>query len=86
VDTSIALEHIVLAATALGLGTCWIGMFNDEEIRNLIKLPPAFKIIALISLGYPREKTDLWAKVLHAIRPRKKLADIYSSEQYGSVG
>ncbi len=86
VDTSIALEHIVLAATALGLGTCWIGMFNDKELRNLAKLPPTFEIIALISLGYPREKTDLWAKVLHAFRPRKKIAEIYSSERYRQAG
>lgn len=83
VDTAIALEHVVLAATALGLGTCWIGLFNEQEIRALVNLPAHFEIIALLALGYPREKTDLWAKILHVIRPRKQLTDILSGEQYG---
>ena len=83
IDTAIALEHLVLGATALGLGTCWIGMFNEQEIHTLVNLPEHFEIIALLALGYPREKTDLWARILHMIRPRKKLADILSREEYG---
>lgn len=83
VDTSIALEHIVLAATALGLGTCWIGMFNEEDIHEMVNLPEDYKIIALIALGYPRKKVDLWGKILHALRPKKKLEDTFSLEIYG---
>jgi len=83
VDTSIALEHIVLAATALGLGTCWIGMFNEEEIRDMVNLPDQFEIVALLALGYGKKKRDLWAKILHAVRPRKKLGEIVSQETYG---
>ncbi len=83
VETAIALEHIVIASTALGLGTCWIGMFNEEEIRNMFNLPENFEIIALMALGYPRKKVDLWAKILHAIRQRKKLEEILSLETYG---
>lgn len=83
IDTAIALEHVVLGATALGLGTCWIGMFHAQEIRTMVNLPSHFEIIALLALGYPRAKTDLWAKILHLIRPRKKLPDILSREQYG---
>ena len=84
-DTVIALEHIVLAATGLGLGSCWIGMFNEKEICNMVNLPENFEIIALISLGYPRDKTDLWAKILQTIRPRKKLDYILSFEVYGKT-
>ena len=83
VDTSIALEHVVLAATALGLGSCWIGMFDEEEIRNLLNVPDQFAIVALLALGYEKEKRDLWARMLHAIRPRKKLRDIVSQETFG---
>ena len=83
VDTSIALEHVVLAATALGFGTCWIGMFNEKEICSIVNLPNNFEIIALLSLGYPRKKTDLRAKILHTIRPRKELDEIISHEVYG---
>jgi len=83
VDTSIALEHLVLAATALGLGTCWIGSFNQEDIREMLKLPENYDVVALMALGYPREKTDLLAKILHVLRRRKKLRDIVSLEVYG---
>lgn len=83
VDTSIALEHIVLAATAYNLGTCWVGMFDEEGIRIMVSIPENFEIIALLALGYSREKMDFWAKVLHTIRPRKKLMDIISWEIYG---
>jgi len=83
VDTSIALEHIVLAATVYNLGTCWIGMFDEEEIRTMVSIPENFEIVALLALGYTREKRDFWAKILHTIRPRKKLRDIVSWESYG---
>jgi len=84
VDTAIALEHLVLAATALGLGTCWIGGFNQEDIRDMLKLPEKFEVVALMALGYRRKKPDLLAKILHVVRPRKKLEDIVSLETYGA--
>ena len=84
IEASIALEHIVLAATALGLGTCWIGMFNKEEIRKMTGLPERFEIIALLALGYPGGKADYGAKLLHIVRPRKKLENIMSEETYGN--
>ena len=83
VDTTIALEHIVLAATALDLGTCWIGSFDEEDVRKTLKIPEKFEIIALIALGYPRKTLDLLPKILHLLRPRKKLKDIISVEIYG---
>jgi len=83
VDTSIAIEHLILAATALELGTCWIGSFNNEDIHEIVTLPEEYEVIALIALGYPREKMNTLAKVLHVIRPRKKLEEIASRETYG---
>ncbi len=83
VDTAIALEHIVLAATALGLGTCWIGMFDEKDIHEMLDLPENFKIIALMALGYPRKTVDLSSKILNVVRPKKKLEDIVSLEVYG---
>jgi nitroreductase len=83
IDTAIALEHLVLVATDKGLGTCWIGSFNQEDIRKILRIPEKFEVIALMALGYPRRKVDLLAKLLHLIRPRKKLNDIISLEVYG---
>lgn len=83
VDTAIALEHTALAATALGLGTCWIGAFNQEDIREILRIPERFEVVALMALGYPRGKLDLLAAILHFVRPKKRLKDILSLEVYG---
>jgi nitroreductase len=53
IDVSIALEHISLAATELGLATCWIGSFDAEKVRQLLEIPKEVAIIELMALGYP---------------------------------
>lgn len=52
-DVSIAVEHICLAATTLGLGTCWIGNFDVSTVSNALAIPDGVEPIALISLGHP---------------------------------
>ncbi len=56
IDVAIALEHISLAATALGLGTCWIGAFEEEPARKLLGIPSGVRVVQLMSLGYPADK------------------------------
>jgi nitroreductase len=56
VDTTIALENMVIAAWALGIGSCWIGDFEEEEVKKLLNIPEDWKVIALISFGYPTEQ------------------------------
>jgi nitroreductase len=85
IDTCIALENLVIAATGLGLGTCWVGSFDEEKLASLLELPRNFRIVALISLGFPREKIDLGARLLHAVRPRKRLEEIVSLEKFGKA-
>jgi nitroreductase len=53
IDVSIALEHISLQATELGLGTCWIGSFEAEKVREILGIPQGVAIIELMALGYP---------------------------------
>ena len=53
IDVSIALEHIALAATELGLATCWIGSFDTEKVRQILQIPKNIAIIELMALGYP---------------------------------
>ncbi|MBN2589510.1 MAG: nitroreductase family protein [Sedimentisphaerales bacterium] len=55
IDISIALEHISLQATELGLGTCWIGSFETEKVREILSIPQQAAIIELMALGYPAE-------------------------------
>jgi nitroreductase len=61
VDATIAMDHMVLAATALGLGTCWIAAFDPVAVREVLGLPDEVEPIALTPLGYPdrdRAATD----------------------------
>ena len=53
VDATIAMDHLVLAATALGLGTCWIAAFDPDAAREVFGLPDEVELVALTPLGYP---------------------------------
>ncbi len=53
VDATIAMDHLVLAATALGLGTCWIAAFDPAAARDVLGLPDDVEPIAFTPLGYP---------------------------------
>ncbi|MEO0073832.1 MAG: nitroreductase family protein [candidate division WOR-3 bacterium] len=74
VDLAIALEHMILAATAEGLGTCWIGAFIEEEVRKVLQIPAGVKPIALTPIGYPAKETRP--------RPRKPLTEIVCYDRY----
>jgi len=55
-DTAAAIQNILLTAYSFGLGTCWIGAFNEEEAREALKIPIGIRPIAIIPVGYPVEK------------------------------
>jgi len=83
VDISIAMTHICLAATSLGIGTCFVGWFNHKRLKNLLKIPARYNIAALLALGYPvDESTDEGIGGIPA-RPRKKLKEIVSHNKFG---
>jgi nitroreductase len=76
-DLGIAFEHLVLAATNLGLGTCWMGQTGREEmIKGLLGIPDNFKVVAVIPIGVPDEAPKP--------KERKSLDAIVSWEKYGS--
>ncbi|RLF26609.1 MAG: nitroreductase [Thermoplasmata archaeon] len=56
VDMGIALEHIALQAVELGLGTCWIGAFDEEKVSGLLNVPEDLETVALLTVGYPQEE------------------------------
>ena len=58
VDLSIAIEHMCLAATSLGLGTCWVCNFDMNEACKALKLPQGHHPVALIPIGYPADKAS----------------------------
>lgn len=83
VDVAIAMQNMVLTATSEGLGTCWVGIFNENKVKELLKIPERFRVVALMALGYPREKLDLQGKLLHMVKRRKPLEKIVSHEEFG---
>ena len=55
VDVTIAMDHLILAAANLGLGTCWVGAFNPDAAREVLRLPDNVEPIAFTPLGYPSD-------------------------------
>lgn len=55
VDVAIAMEHLALAAVAEGLGTCWIGAFHQDRVRDVLSIPESAKVIGVMTLGYPAD-------------------------------
>lgn len=55
-DTAAAIQNIHLAAHSLGLGTCWVGAFREEEARVTLKVPYGMRPVAIIPVGYPDEE------------------------------
>jgi nitroreductase len=53
VDVPIAIDHLTLAATAEGLGTCWIGAFDADAVRRILSIPRSVEVVELLPLGYP---------------------------------
>jgi nitroreductase len=56
VDVAIAMDHLILAATDVGLGTCWIGAFDATAAREVLNLPDGVEPIAFTPLGYPADE------------------------------
>ena len=83
VDVSIAMSHIALAATALGVGTCFVGWFNEKKLKKLLNIPGRYKIAVLLALGYPADKSTAESIGGIAPRPRKSLKEIVSYNKYG---
>jgi nitroreductase len=56
IDAAIVVDHLILAATSLGLGTCWVAAFNVEAARSVLRLPDEVEPIIFTPLGYPADE------------------------------
>jgi nitroreductase len=75
IDLSIALEHIALQATELGLATCWIGSFDSEKAHEILGIPADIQIIELMTVGYA---ADSWKQP-----NREPIKNIVCYEKWG---
>jgi nitroreductase len=57
VDVGISMQQLVLAATDLGLGTCWLGAFDEAKVKKVLEVPNSIKIVALTPIGYAADQS-----------------------------
>jgi nitroreductase len=74
VDVSIACAYMILQAYELGLGTCWIGAFKEDEVKKILKIPEQARVVAMTPLGYPNQPASK--------KSRKRLDQIVCLEKY----
>ena len=74
IDTALALEHLVLAATEKGLGTCWIGAFKEKLVKDLLDVPDNVRVVAITPVGYPATEGGA--------RGRKPISKIVCYDKY----
>ncbi|MBM2824468.1 MAG: nitroreductase [Dehalococcoidales bacterium] len=74
-DAGVALEHMVLAAESLGLGTMFIGGMDSKKVETLLGVPSEYTCVILMVLGYPDEQPEA--------RPRKEMAEIVFKDKFG---
>jgi len=68
-DTAVAAENILLAATALGYGSCWVGAFDEAAAARILGLPATMRPVAILPIGVPDEPTT-------RVPPRKKIEEV----------
>jgi nitroreductase len=74
-NVAIAVEHIVLQAVEIGLGTCWVRWYEDDVVKEILEIPDHVEVMALLPVGIPNEEP--------APRPRLNLDKIVFNEKYG---
>jgi nitroreductase len=78
-DLAIALDHLMLAAAEAGLGTCWIGAFDEQAVKDILGVPEDAKVVALTPLGYPAEPG-----LIHPVEPgrRKNRSEVIKFDRF----
>lgn len=74
IDVTIALQNMVIAAWMQGVGSCWIGGFNEEQLKEILNLPEDSKIVCLVAFGIPDEEPTQ--------RPKKSMEQIIHYDKW----
>ena len=85
VDVGISMQQLILAATNLELGTCWIGAFDEAKVKKVLQVPENVKVVAMTPLGYPADKEGIGSKLIKTAigsGKRKPLEEIVHYEKW----
>jgi len=77
VDLSIATAYMILEACEQGLGTCWLGSYDEDKVKEVLGIPEDVRVVAITPLGYPAESP--------APRPRKELDEIVCYDKFCQI-
>ncbi|HOD55431.1 MAG TPA: nitroreductase family protein [Candidatus Cloacimonadota bacterium] len=72
IDTALSFQQMMMAAWHYGIGSCWLGAFNEKALKDLLDIPTHIKIVGLSPFGYPKEKKNLYAKAVSFFASSKK--------------
>ena len=75
-DPMTAAEHVALQAVEEGLGTCWIGAFDEAEVKRILKVPDKLRVVCLLPVGKPAE--------VPAGKPRRPMTELLFKDTYGN--
>jgi len=75
IDATIALNYVTLAAVQFGLGSCWINIFDEKKVKEILDIPGENRVVALLSLGYPKD-------VSVSEKKRKSLTQLIKFEKW----
>ena len=74
IDVSIAFSYVTLQAVEEGLGTCWIGSFYEDKLKDILGIPDGARVIGITPLGYPAEEP--------AAKPRRQIDEVVSFDKW----
>ncbi len=74
IDATIVMDHIILAAASIGLGTCWIGAFDAAAAKEVLNLPEGIEPVLFTPLGYPADEPGT--------KKRKNLSELVRYEHW----
>ena len=75
VDVAIAMQNMILAATGFGYGTCWIGAFEQQQVKRILEVPDDLEVVALTPVGVSADRPDA--------RARQPMSELASLDRYG---
>ena len=74
IDVAISVDHMSLEAMDQGLGTCWIGAFDEDKVKKISGVPEKIRVVVMLTLGYPAESPSF--------RPLERLEEIVAYDSW----